>query len=440
MKIYSVSLGSRIRKGLTVKRQKDWLRYVSFDRKSNNLYLSAFYPEIIYTTASVPPVEDVETLEFLIKTRISGLLEEGKEYSILYFKKEEISETEVLYEVYAVPEELYYSSISDTDSTPENTGLFTVDVFALIPVSEKVSSDVVFHFYTDEEKILVTVSKEKTPLYTRAVQIPESIGEENLTNFYYENFNLTYMFAYQNKRLDISSIVISGKASGDGEFLSLVENLSGLKPVIPEAKDYIGGLSQEDFMEFLLPVGTALLDENFDLTPLRYRKSRAVSKISRRFAAILGIITAAALFGTWSAYSKMKELENKIQHLTTRISAKEKRLLSDIPPDRARYYTSVLELKKQTYDVSPLTVFKKIYPLIEIIEENQIKIYSDRKSQRIEITGENRFDSLSRMVAFQEELNNRLKQLSQFKITRKMNIDENNYTVKTYLVLERKLN
>ena len=440
MKIYSVSLGSRIRKGLTVKRQKDWLRYVSFDRKSNNLYLSAFYPEIIYTTASVPPVEDVETLEFLIKTRISGLLEEGKEYSILYFKKEEISETEVLYEVYAVPEELYYSSISDTDSTPENTGLFTVDVFALIPVSEKVSSDVVFHFYTDEEKILVTVSKEKTPLYTRAVQIPESIGEENLTNFYYENFNLTYMFAYQNKRLDISSIVISGKASGDGEFLSLVENLSGLKPVIPEAKDYIGGLSQEDFMEFLLPVGTALLDENFDLTPLRYRKSRAVSKISRRFAAILGIITAAALFGTWSAYSKMKELENKIQHLTTRISAKEKRLLSDIPPDRARYYTSVLELKKQTYDISPLTVFKKIYPLMEIIEENQIKIYSDRKSQRIEITGENRFDSLSRMVAFQEELNNRLKQLSQFKITRKMNIDENNYTVKTYLVLERKLN
>ncbi|WP_456392644.1 hypothetical protein [Persephonella sp.] len=440
MKIYSVSLGSRIRKGLTVKRQKDWLRYVSFDRKSNNLYLSAFYPEIIYTTASVPPVEDVETLEFLIKTRISGLLEEGKEYSILYFKKEEISETEVLYEVYAVPEELYYSSISDTNSTPENTGLFTVDVFALIPVSEKVSSDVVFHFYTDEEKILVTVSKEKTPLYTRAVQIPESIGEENLTNFYYENFNLTYMFAYQNKRLDISSIVISGKASGDGEFLSLVENLSGLKPVIPEAKDYIGGLSQEDFMEFLLSVGTALLDENFDLTPLKYRKSRAVSKISRRFAAILGIITAAALFGTWSAYSKMKELENKIQHLTTRISAKEKRLLSDIPPDRARYYTSVLELKKQTYDVSPLTVFKKIYPLIEIIEENQIKIYSDRKSQRIEITGENRFDSLSRMVAFQEELNNRLKQLSQFKITRKMNIDENNYTVKTYLVLERKLN
>ncbi len=440
MKIYSVSLGSRIRKGLTVKRQKDWLRYVSFDRKSNNLYLSAFYPEIIYTTASVPPVEDVETLEFLIKTRISGLLEEGKEYSILYFKKEEISETEVLYEVYAVPEELYYSSISDTNSTPENTGLFTVDVFALIPVSEKVSSDVVFHFYTDEEKILVTVSKEKTPLYTRAVQIPESIGEENLTNFYYENFNLTYMFAYQNKRLDISSIVISGKASGDGEFLSLVENLSGLKPVIPEAKDYIGGLSQEDFMEFLLPVGTALLDENFDLTPLRYRKSRAVSKISRRFAAILGIITAAALFGTWSAYSKMKELENKIQHLTTRISAKEKRLLSDIPPDRARYYTSVLELKKQTYDISPLTVFKKIYPLMEIIEENQIKIYSDRKSQRIEITGENRFDSLSRMVAFQEELNNRLKQLSQFKITRKMNIDENNYTVKTYLVLERKLN
>ncbi|WP_457643633.1 hypothetical protein [Persephonella sp.] len=440
MKIYSVSLGSRIRKGLTVKRQKDWLRYVSFDRKSNNLYLSAFYPEIIYTTASVPPVEDVETLEFLIKTRISGLLEEGKEYSILYFKKEEISETEVLYEVYAVPEELYYSSISDTNSTPENTGLFTVDVFALIPVSEKVSSDVVFHFYTDEEKILVTVSKEKTPLYTRAVQIPESIGEENLTNFYYENFNLTYMFAYQNKRLDISSIVISGKASGDGEFLSLVENLSGLKPVIPEAKDYIGGLSQEDFMEFLLSVGTALLDENFDLTPLKYRKSRAVSKISRRFAAILGIITAAALFGTWSAYSKMKELENKIQHLTTRISAKEKRLLSDIPPDRARYYTSVLELKKQTYDVSPLTVFKKIYPLIEIIEKNQIKIYSDRKSQRIEITGENRFDSLSRMVAFQEELNNRLKQLSQFKITRKMNIDENNYTVKTYLVLERKLN
>ncbi|WP_457627670.1 hypothetical protein [Persephonella sp.] len=440
MKIYSVSLGSRIRKGLTVKRQKDWLRYVSFDRKSNNLYLSAFYPEIIYTTASVPPVEDVETLEFLIKTRISGLLEEGKEYSILYFKKEEISETEVLYEVYAVPEELYYSSISDTDSTPENTGLFTVDVFALIPVSEKVSSDVVFHFYTDEEKILVTVSKEKTPLYTRAVQIPESIGEENLTNFYYENFNLTYMFAYQNKRLDISSIVISGKASGDGEFLSLVENLSGLKPVIPEAKDYIGGLSQEDFMEFLLSVGTALLDENFDLTPLKYRKSRAVSKISRRFAAILGIITAAALFGTWSAYSKMKELENKIQHLTTRISAKEKRLLSDIPPDRARYYTSVLELKKQTYDISPLTVFKKIYPLMEIIEENQIKIYSDRKSQRIEITGENRFDSLSRMVAFQEELNNRLKQLSQFKITRKMNIDENNYTVKTYLVLERKLN
>ncbi|MDQ7056692.1 MAG: hypothetical protein Q9M89_09690 [Persephonella sp.] len=87
MKVYSVESGKKIRKGITIRKKGEIAEFISFDRKSSRVYISAFYPDLIFSNVVLPPITDSETFAFLLKNRLTGLLEEGKNYSFILFEK-----------------------------------------------------------------------------------------------------------------------------------------------------------------------------------------------------------------------------------------------------------------------------------------------------------------------------------------------------------------
>jgi len=440
MRIYALSIGNKIRKGLTVKKHKGHLKFLSFQRKSNNNYISIFYPDIVYTTVNAPLVEDAETLEFLIKTKISGFIEEGKEYILLYFPKEKISENEALYDVYALPEDTFYHTIKELNISPDSVSLFSVDVFSLIPISTKIDPNVVFHFYSDEEKILISVSSDGTPLYVRSMVLPENMEPQEFVNFCYENFNLTYLYVYQNKKIDISTVVVSGKGSQYEQLLKLIQNQTSKEPVIPQANDYITGISQEDFMEYLIPVGTALLEERHDISPLEIKKVRAISKITRVLSGIFLAVALVATLGTIFSVFTLQEKRKKVEELKRMIYNSEDLSKNLFSSKEIQYFTELFRLKEISNKTNPLYLFKDLFTILELVDENRIAIANQQNKQVIEINGENQFDTLRQMVFFENQIKSVLGNIKNYKITKNIVIDEKNFVVRVYIKLEKEIN
>ncbi|WP_457639303.1 hypothetical protein [Persephonella sp.] len=438
MKIYSLNVSGSRNKGITVETGGNLLRFVSFEKKAGSVYGSIFFPDLIYATATLPPVEDRQTLNFLIRNRISGLLEEGKDYSFLIFPKEKATETEYLYEIYAVPVDVFYQFVQTAGENPENIMLFTVDVFSLIPVSKRIQPEKpVFHFYGDEEKVVMTVSERSIPLYSRSLPKPDYIQTEDIANFFYENFNLTYTFALQNKRIDIETVVVSGKASENKEFIDLVENFTGKKAVIPHAENFIQGLSQSDFMEFFIPVSTALLSEKFDFTPVLLKKSRLFNRYSKKGAVLFLLISALILIGTMMKYAEFQKLQEEVTALHSDIQNRVNSLSRIFSSDEIQYFTQLLFQKNRADSSSPLVALNEVLPLLEILNEKSVSITNENKIQTIRITAEEAFSSLSQFVMFREKFEGSLQKLKNLSPQVRLDVDETNYRLSVEVEIKR---
>ncbi|WP_297473204.1 hypothetical protein, partial [Persephonella sp.] len=136
MKIYSVEIGKSIRKGLTIS-LKERVKFISFDKKASKVCVSIFYPDIVYSSLALPKIEDEDTLQILIKSKMSAVLEEGKKYSFILQKKEDISENESLFDIYGIPVDKFYETLTVLEEDTDSIELFTVDIFSLIPISHK---------------------------------------------------------------------------------------------------------------------------------------------------------------------------------------------------------------------------------------------------------------------------------------------------------------
>jgi len=443
MRIYSVSVGNKIRKGLTVKRQKDSLRFISFDKKSKKIFLSRFFPDLIYTTTVLPPVNDPETLEFLIKTRVRGLLQEEVEYAFLYFPEEKVSETEISYNVYAIPQSLYFQSAQLINAKPEDIELFTVDIFSLIPISKKLSGGHVFHFYADEEKIIITVSKEDKPLFSRSISIADSMQTASYTNFLYEHFNLTYMYVYQNKKIDISTVVVSGKASHNRELLGLIKELTDKEPLIPEGNRFIQNLSQKEFMEFFIPIGTALLDEQYDFSPFPLKKKKFLNKILKVLSVVFFFLALVGSVVVLQEVSKYREKQHRIENIFKKINRVEKEIKGMFSsPDEVDFYKKVFLLKKKAEKSNPLYVFNDIYPLLELLDEKRIELFNKTDLQIVHITAVHHFDNISEMVDFKERLFQLLNKMRNkgFDVESNVRRGKEGFSLEVSLELKRRLN
>ncbi len=409
MKIYSVEIGKSIRKGLTIS-LKERLKFISFDKKASKICVSIFFPDIVYSSIALPKIEDEDTLQILIKSRMSAVLEEGKEYSFVIHKREDISENESLFDVYGIPVDKFYETLTVLGENTDNIELFTVDIFSLIPISQKICGDkICFHFYGDTEKVLITVSKGEELLYLRSIPLPDFTEPSDLTNIYYENFNMTYMFAVQNRRINVESIVISGSSASDQEFIKLCRELTNLDLHIPTADSFITGISQNDFMDFLIPVGTALLKQDYDFSPPTVKKEKYFKKLSKilfTFSIFFLVVLTAGIF---SVYADISEKEHRFLSLKNSIQEKVRSINNKITKNKIRYYTEYIKHIEKSEELNPVFIFDQMPSLFELLDEKKITIDNSDKKQIIQIISEHQFSSLSEMLSFKLRLNDVLR-------------------------------
>ncbi|SNZ02892.1 hypothetical protein SAMN06265182_0237 [Persephonella hydrogeniphila] len=438
MKIYSVEVGRKIRKGITLNIKNKKAEFVSFEQKSKKVAVSIFYPDIVYSSVILPPVDDIETLSIIIRSRIGGLIEEGKDYTFVYIFQEKISENEFLYDIYALPLDRFNTIIELLETDLDRLSIFTLDNFSLVPFSEASFPEKnVFHFYGDEEKILTTISKNNTPLYIRANSIPDIASLEEMSNIYYENFNMTYMFATRNKRIDIDVILISGNASQNEEFINLCRNLTGMEIHTLKKEGFIKGLSDNDFTEYTLQIGTALLDEKFDFSPFELKKERAFNKISAGLSAISGILIVGAAFGILSAYSDISSKKEDFLRLKSKIEDKINKINRKLDIREVDYYKNYLEQIYLSNRINPVLIFDRYPSLFRLLNEKELKVFLDNDKQIVEIISEHQFDSLSEYVSFKETLRNIISKIKNISI--KTTENEKKLSVKLFIKIERNI-
>ncbi|WP_293447947.1 hypothetical protein [Persephonella sp.] len=405
MKIYSVEIGKSIRKGLTIS-LKERLKFISFDKKASKVCVSIFYPDIVYSSLALPKIEDEDTLQILIKSKMSAVLEEGKKYSFILQKKEDISENESLFDIYGIPVDKFYETLTVLEEDTDSIELFTVDIFSLIPISHKICGDkTCFHFYADTEKVLITVSKGEEILYVRSIPLPDFIEPSDLTNIYYENFNMTYMFAIQNRRINVESIVISGSSASNQEFLKLCRELTNLDLHIPSADSFITGISQNDFMDFIIPVGTALLKQNYDFSPITVKKEKNFKKVSKILSSLSIFFLLMLTAGIFTVYADISEKENRFLSLKNNIQEKIRLINNKITKNEMKYYTDYIKHIEKSEDLNPIFVFDQMPSLFELLDEKKIIIENSDEKQVIQIFSEHQFTSLSELLNFKLKLN-----------------------------------
>ncbi|MDQ7056693.1 MAG: hypothetical protein Q9M89_09695 [Persephonella sp.] len=177
-----------------------------------------------------------------------------------------------------------------------------------------------FHFYGDEEKILMVVSRDYIPVYVRVVSAPDFVEKDTLSNTYYENFNMTYMFVYQNRKINVEEVLVSGKAYFLKDFISLVESLTGKTVSVPKIENYISGISEEDFHDYLIPIGAAFLEDRFNFIPLSVKKEKVFNSVLNIvifiFIAVLSVLTAVNI----NLFIELKKEESKINSLSALVS------------------------------------------------------------------------------------------------------------------------
>ncbi len=172
-----------------------------------------------------------------------------------------------MHNVYMVPESLFEEEAGLVDHQKLNMDMFTLSDFALCGISDYFfPDDVVFHSFADETKVVVTVSRGKTVLYTRAMEYAVS-SVSSIESVFYESINLTYMFVSKNLRIDIDRMILSGELADKAELSKMLFDFNKKIQSVVIPGTLIKNCTNQQFRQFMIPLSLCMLEETYDFTP-----------------------------------------------------------------------------------------------------------------------------------------------------------------------------
>ena len=438
MRIISVEISDGKIKGAVFKRRGELLELLDYNiNRSGKYYISVFYQDFIYSSIILPAVKDEETLFFLLKNRLSDQLESGTEYIILPVRNKEISENQIEYFVYAIPEKLFFDAVKKVGIIdPADVEFFTLSQFSLAGVTSKISEDeTVFMIYTDKEKFIITVSHGNRILYTRSTKIPDFVTEEQLVNFYYENFNLTYIYIVQNQGIDIDSVGLAGNISKIKQFVELIRSFSD-KPVYTVLPDlFLKNSDFDQFSSYTIQIGALNLSKDYNFLPLKIKQKKTFSNLSRKISLILMLIFLSLSVINAKSFFEVKDKFYSLKSSYTRLKISfEKEIASkNISPEQIKYligYINLLSSERKT-----VYLLDKISGILSILNMENLNItYKDGK-RYISIRSEERFTSLNDMEFFKRKLKKEVSKLKDFKIVDRSVFDIDRLSAKIFIEL-----
>ncbi|MDQ7081918.1 MAG: hypothetical protein Q9N34_02150 [Aquificota bacterium] len=181
------------------------------------MLISHHHPDLIIEEVEVPPVKDPETLEVLIKKRLSESAGLQGDHLLVYRLLETRRDRKV-YRVFGIPRSVYEENPLVSGDTELKISLFTSSHLSLAggyPRGRSREDLTVFHVYADGEKVIITVSRGEEVLYTRSVVF----GGADPDSFLFEHVNMTYIFVAQRRNIPVDLILLSGSAKDMDNFI-----------------------------------------------------------------------------------------------------------------------------------------------------------------------------------------------------------------------------
>ncbi|WP_457641186.1 hypothetical protein [Persephonella sp.] len=430
MSIIAVDLSDGKKKGIVLRKKNHLYEVVDYNiNKKGRFYISIFFQDFITATTVLPPAKDKKTIELLIRNKLSGQLEKGTSYSLVYKERGRLGEKQIEYIVYALPERVFYEVLEKLDISDDSyIETFSISQLSLAGISRKISeNETIFMVYADREKFIVTVSKGSDILYTRSTKIPEyADNEEQLVNFYYENLNLTYIYAVQNRSINIDSIALSGNISRYEQFVNLAYNFSN-KPVYTVLPQYfIKDVNIDQFNEMVIPIGNILIGKEYDFSPQEIKEKRIFNRLTEILISILIfvflIITGlnfSLLFNLKEKYTDVKlQYENLIRKLEKDIASK------NLSKNEILYlskYAGLLDPEKKI-----INILSEITNLLFLIKNENLNITNIDNKTEINIKAVQTFKSIGEIENFKRKYYEYLSKLKKFKVIDKTVFDLNN--------------
>ncbi|WP_457623259.1 hypothetical protein [Persephonella sp.] len=440
MKIISIELSGEKKKGIVLKKKKnDLFQIVDYNINTDGTYyISVFYQDFISEKVTIPEVNDRETLNFLIKNKLSERLEPNKDYIFLPKKIKPTQDNLVEYNVYAIPEEVYTKAVEQLKiENQENIEVFTLSQFSLAGIGTETFKDkTVFVTFIDEEKIIITVSKNNEIIYTRSTLIPPYLNDESqLINFYYENFNLTYIYVSQNTGINIDIIGLVGEISQKDEFVNLISEFTGksIYTVLPTG--FFEKISYEDFNKYVIPLGNVLIGNDYNFIPPKIKEKKTFGSILSKLTMITGIIFIILTALNLNNLIKLKGEMRDLDRLFIEINENFERdvLGKEITHNQLKYIIYYLDL----LDPEKRIIFKldRIKNLLSLIDHESIKITNEKNKSRIVIKATQKFKTLQEFENFKRKVSLELMELSDLNPKNNTTFDINSLTAKVFIEL-----
>ncbi|ACO04884.1 MAG TPA: hypothetical protein DEP48_04635 [Persephonella sp.] len=437
MSLITVEISDGKVKGAVLKRYNSFVEIVDYNiNRTGRYYISVFYQDFIHSKIVIPPVRDENTLSFLIKNKLSDKLESGVNYIFLPVKNREVSENQVEYDVYAVPEKLFFEAVERLNIKDlTSIEVFTLSQFALSGITSKISGDeTVFMTYTDEEKFIVTVSQNGKILYTRSTKIPEFVNDEQqLINFYYENFNLTYIYVAQNQGIDIDVIGLVGEISKNEQFVELIHTFSN-KPVytvLPEL--FVKKGSFEQFNSYVIQIGSLNIKDTYNFLPVDVKHKKIFSGASKKLSYLLVLVLLIFSFLNLNKFMDLKErfFRLKNSYYSLKQTFQREVLSKELTYDQIVYlvrYINLLSPERKT-----IYILNRLSGILSVIRDENINITYSEGKRYITIRSDQKFKSVKEIEDFKRKLKNELDKLNDFKIRDRSVYNIDNLTGKIFL-------
>ncbi len=420
-KIFSFDYSKKI--GILVKKKKNFLVLEeTFDLRNLNeiefmdrleklikkykSILSVEFENFINQEIALPPIKDKKTKEFVLKNKLSAHIEKNKNYKFIPIPERNI-ENKIFYNVYAVPLEILFKNIKIDIELKKKLQKFSLSQFSLLGISNHLFHQKnVFHIYSDDKSMIITVSQGENLKYTRVVDLPENLEPNQLTNIYYENINLTYQYVIQNKAKNIDLILFSGKLSENKEVVEMSYNFLKKPVAVIFKESLIKNCDKEIFNNFIIPIGNIFVPELYNLLPDEFIENKTFNKIlvAANFILFIGII-----FGVYYQYSEFNNLQKKLSIL----DKKHRIIKEEIQKFKQSYrfkiedidfYAKYFSVVSYTKEFSTLAFIKEIKNLISGTEIQKLNIEKKDGVVILKINAKKQFSNLNDFINFKEKI------------------------------------
>ncbi len=371
---------------------------LNFLEKKKDFILTFSAQEFEIHTIFLPQLKDIKTKELLSRNRLNL---RNKDDILQIIENPEIKQNgQIQHFVYILPK----NEIPDVEL--EKAQIITPSQVSVFNLSKLVSEKLyIYHCYSDEDKLILTVSKGNTLIYTRFIHIPDT-EKENPINFLYENINLTYHYILQNKTKQIDLILLTGKLINFEELNGLVYNFSKIPVASIYWKNRFEGIENEEFHNYAIPIGALLTEEAYNFLPVFFKKKRAFDKLVNylKVAVLAGIIVTVG-----SGYYKILNIENNINQIhliNTQIIKEQESILRSINfnLDDLQYFENYIMEKQNSIQTHPYYILTELKNILSItgLEEVSYKKPENAGYVVISIKSKKKFNSFSDFNAYTE--------------------------------------